>query len=97
MRIQLSEEASTDLAKGILFYETQARGLGAKFLQTMESAIESLRRYGGIHARDNGYQRLLVRKFPFAIYYQIVDEDIEIVAVIDGRRDSDWIARRLGR
>lgn len=91
MKIHMMSEASLDLAKGILFYERQSQGLGAKFLATMESEISSLLKFAGIHAFDYGYQRMLVRKFPFASYYQIVGD------VIDGQRDPEWIARRLGR
>jgi len=97
MKIRVMSEAHLDLAKGTLFYDTQSQGLGTKFLNAMESAIESLLKFAGMHARDNGYHRMLVRKFPFVVYYRMVDDVIEVVAVIDCRRDPEWIARRLDR
>ena len=40
--------------------------------------------------------RKLSARFPFAIYYRVADPVIDVVAILDCRRDPDTIARRLG-
>ena len=95
MRVQVLEEATADLADGFLFYELQAEGLGDYFLDSLWSDIQSLRFYGGIHAIHNGYHRLLSKRFPYAVYYRIEDGVARVRAVLDCRRDPDWISEKL--
>lgn len=95
MKVQVLDEATADLADGYRFYERQAEGLGEYFLDTLWSDIQSLRLSGGIHAVHNGYHRLLSSRFPYAIYYRVESEVDRVRAVLDCRRDPDWIAKKL--
>ncbi|MGI5868167.1 MAG: type II toxin-antitoxin system RelE/ParE family toxin [Kiritimatiellia bacterium] len=95
MKVQILEEATSDLAEGYRFYERQAEGLGDYFLDTLWSDINSLRLYGGIHAICHGYHRLLSRRFPFAVYYRVDDGIVRVRAVLDCRRDPRWIREHL--
>ena len=69
MKVQVLDEATSDLADGYRFYERQAEGLGDYFLDSLWSDIHSLRLYGGVHTAHHGYHRLLSKRFPFAVYY----------------------------
>lgn len=69
--------------------------MGSYFLDTLCSEIESLRLYAGIHRKVFGYFRMLSRRFPYAIYYQIDDDVIEIWRILDCRRDPMWIRKQL--
>ncbi len=95
--LRISEEALQDLNDGFLFYEAQQAGLGDYFASCLRADIEGLRVYAGIHRvvyRD--YHRLLSRVFPFGIFYTM-EKDVAVVwAVIDLRRDPEWIRQRLG-
>ena len=68
MKIQVLEDAQQDLIDGCKFYEAQEAGLGDYFLDSLFSDIDSLQLYAGIHPWHFGYQRLLSKRFPFAIY-----------------------------
>jgi len=60
MKIHLLDEAEDDLVDGYTFYENQEPGVGAYFLDSLYSDIESLILYAGIHReRHNGYRRML--------------------------------------
>ena len=95
MRLQILGLASADLLDGFRFYERQAEGVGAYFLETLVSDIESLRLFGGIHRRLFGYHRLLSKRFPFAIYYEVDGDLVSVWRVLDCRRDPTWIRRQL--
>ena len=95
MRVQVLEEATADLADGFRFYERQADGVGDYFLDSLWSDIQSLRLYGGVHAIHNGYHRLLSKRFPYAVYYRIEDGIVRVRAVLDCRRDPNWISEKL--
>lgn len=94
--IRISEDALQDLRDGYVFYETQERGLGDYFATCLRADIESLKIYGGIHRvvyRD--YHRLLSRVFPYGVFYTLEDKVTTVWAVIDLRRDPEWIRRKL--
>ncbi len=95
MKIQILPEANEDLIAGFYFYEKQSSGLGAYFLDTLFSDIESLRLYAGIHPIVFGSHRYFSKRFPFAIYYVIEGEVIRVQAVYDCRKNPVKIRRRL--
>lgn len=96
MIIQISSDALIDLEEGFAFYQRQSQGLGAYFISCLTSDIEALTYFGGVHQIVNGYHRALSKRFPFCIYYEINDETLIVVAVLDARRDPLWIRQRLG-
>ena len=96
MRVLISEGAEQDLKDGARFYEDQSAGLGEYFLDTLFADVESLRLYAGIHERHYDHYRLLSKRFPYAIYYRVHGETIEIRAILDCRRDPARIEERIG-
>jgi len=95
MKIRILPEASRDLELGGDFYESRSPGLGRYFNNCMMADIESLRIYTGIHQKDRGLYRMLGKRFPFAIYYDVKEGDVEIYAVLDCRQDPSKISGRL--
>ena len=49
MIVEIHDTAEIDLKDGFHFYERQSPGLGAYFLDSLYSDIDSLAYYGGIH------------------------------------------------
>jgi hypothetical protein len=96
MKIYILDRAEEDLFEGYRFYEGQSPGLGTYFLNCIYSDIESLLLYAGIHRTvHKNYRRLLSERFPFAIYYNVSEETINIYAIVDCRREPGWIRDRL--
>ena len=95
MEIRLLETAKQDLPAGWRFYEDNAAGLGDYFLDCIQADVRSLHVYAGIHQKSEGFHRMLVKRFPFAVYYLIEDQTIDVYAILDCRRDPDWIVKRL--
>ena len=96
MDIRLLDGAKEDLRSGWLFYERQAPGLGDRFLDAIEADVRLLPGYAGIHLQVDGFHRMLIRRFPFALYYLVEVTTIDIYAILDCRRDPSWIRERLG-
>ncbi len=95
MDIRLLESAKEDLRSGWFFYDRQAPGLGDRFLDAVEADVRLLPGYAGIHLQVNGFHRMLIRRFPFALYYLVEATTIDIYAILDCRRDPSWIRERL--
>ena len=96
MIIEVSSDALLDLEEGFAFCQRQSEGLGAYFISCLTSDIEALTYFGGIHEVVNGHYRALSKRFPFCIYYDIKDDTLIVVAVLDARRNPLWIRQRLG-
>lgn len=97
MKVRILASASRDLIEGYGFYERQGAGVGAYFLDSLYSDIDSLVISAGMHSLHFGnYHRLLSKRFPFAIYYQVEEQAVLVYAVLDCRRRPAWIRKRLG-
>jgi plasmid stabilization system protein ParE len=95
VKIKILDGAERDLEGGYHFYERQSAGLGSYFLDSLYSDIDSLSYFGGIHRVIFGYHRLLSKRFPFAVYYKIIDRGVLVMAVLDCRRNPSWIRETL--
>src|SRR4030043_1738142 len=95
MKIRILSPAERGLEEGYRFYESQALGLGSYFVDSLYSDIDSLAYFGGIHQVVFGYHRQLSKRFPFAVYYRIIDDEVVVFAVLDCRRIPSWIRERL--
>ncbi len=93
--VVILDRAAEDLEAGKLFYNEREWGIGDYFIDCLISDIASLRMYAGIHSSHFGYLRMLSKRFPFGIYYQIDDQLALVVAVLDLRRNPDSIRRVL--
>lgn len=89
------KEASVDLKMAKNFYESQSRGLGDYFKDSIISDIESLYLYGGIHFKVYGLYRLLSKRFPYGIYYDIIDSEVRIIAILDLRQNPKNIKDKI--
>lgn len=95
MEIRLLESAKEDLGEGARFYEDKSGGLGDYFLDCIQADVRSLHHFAGVHEVSGDFHRMLAKRFPFAIYYLIENDRVDIYAILDCRRDPDWIAKRL--
>ncbi len=96
MKIRLLESARKDLVHGYYFYEKQSTGIGSYFLESVYSDIDTLTENAGIHPICfGGYHRLLVSRFPFAVYYKHSEDTVLVYAVLDCRREPAWLRSKL--
>ena len=52
-------DAAEDLELGKAFYDSQEKGIGDYFVDSLLSDIESLRSFHGIHKMDFGFYRFI--------------------------------------
>ena len=96
MKLEILDLAQGDLIEGYHFYETVEAGLGIYFLDSLDSDIDSLRIYGGIHRKAyKNIHRALSKRFPFAIYYTVEWETVRVRSIVDCRRNPSWIRQHL--
>ena len=83
----LRPAAEEDVAAAYHWYEERSPGLGSEFLRAVEAGLAAVERnpeaYPELykHAR-----RALLRRFPYALFYVISPELIEVIGCIHTRR-----------
>lgn len=97
MNVVVLEDAAADLESGRRFYESHQSGIGEYFIESLLSDLNSLNLYAGIHRNHFGFHRLLSKRFPFAVYYELEGETAFVYAVLDMRREPTWLRAELGR
>ena len=98
IKITISEDAFADLHDGFDFYEHQESGLGDYFSSQIRADIDGLKITAGIHRQPHrDLHRLLSRKFPYAIFYRFTPKEALVLAVVDCRKEPDWIEQHLSQ
>lgn len=75
--------AAADVEDACRWYEGHQTGLGEAFLSAIATVIESAQtnpeRFPIIHRNT---RRALLRRFPYGIYYRLIDDQIVVVACL---------------
>ncbi len=95
MKVKLHPQARVDILRGIAFYDEQSYGLGEYFKTMVIAAIDTLQFFPAIHVKIRGYHRMLIDKFPFAVYYKIFKSEVVVYSVLDTRMNPDTINTQL--
>jgi len=94
-RIVIRPEAEGDLEEAYRWYEEQVPGLGSDFLLCFEEGLAKIERLPqGYPAVRKDIRRLLIRRFPYGIFYLLVEDSIIVLGVFHARRDpKQWATR----
>jgi len=95
MTVVILEDAAEDLESGAQFYESCATGVGDYFIDSILSDLDSLVLFAGVHPIYFGFHRMLSKRFPLGIYYEMEDEEVYVYAIMDLRATPLWIQRHL--
>ena len=95
MTVVVLEDAAQDIEDGWRFYDSREPGVGDYFAESILSDLDSLVLYAGVHRLHFGFYRMLSKRFPFAIYYEVEGELAYVYAILDMRRDPLWLRREL--
>ncbi|MFZ5619129.1 MAG: type II toxin-antitoxin system RelE/ParE family toxin [Pseudomonadota bacterium] len=95
MKIEILPSALEDIDRGRRFYARHGSGLGAYFLDSLFSDIDSLALYAGVHMQVFGFHRLLSKRFPYAVYYRVEQDACAVFRVLDCRQNPQKMKRVL--
>jgi plasmid stabilization system protein ParE len=96
-RVIVRPLAVEDLASAATWYEAQSPGLG---IELTDEVINALRRaqdapelFRILRARD-GMRRVLTERFPYRVFFSVIDETLHVHAVLHGaQHDRIWRGR----
>lgn len=87
--------AEADVEEAFAWYEKQRPGLGEAFRRALDVAVASIEEnpeaYAVIHRST---RRVLLPKFPYGLYYRVLDNNLLVVACMHGKRHPrTWRSR----
>src|SRR5438034_11548579 len=92
----IAPEAQQDLDEAYDWYEDRRAGLGEDFLSSVDACVQGICRmpmmYAVVH---ENYRRALVRRFPYAVFYEYVDDRVIVYCIFQTARDPDKWRERL--
>lgn len=81
-------EAQADLLAARDGYELQRGALGTAFMDAVDALLTRIQATPELYAAAHkGVRRAKVRRFPYVVFYRLLTDRIEVVAVLHGSRD----------
>ena len=87
--------AKVDMAEARDWYEQHKPGLGQEFLDAVDATLDRIRQSPESYAkRYKGVRPAGLRRFPYVVYYRVLDTCVEVLGVVHGSRSSKaWRSR----
>jgi len=88
-------EARTDLLDAFQWYQGKQAGLGYDFKLCVDDALLKLKTHPTFYKKiHRDIRRVLIKKFPFGIFYIVKDNRVIILAALHARRNPlKWKSR----
>jgi hypothetical protein len=94
--IRFLPELEEDLFTGYSWYEEKAHGLGEEFLRIFYASSNYLTRNALLYKLVYGdFRRLILRRFPYAIYYMMEKNEVIVSGLFHCARDPRAIRKKL--
>lgn len=96
MHLIYHPHAETELVESAQYYEQQMDGLGAEFLDEIDTAISTIQEAPTRWAIvESDVRRYILSRFPFAIYYRTLPDTLRILAIKHHSRHPDYWRYRI--
>jgi plasmid stabilization system protein ParE len=95
-KLIVAPEAEQDLAEAYAWYDSQRSGLGEEFLTSVDACIQAICRTPEMHRQvHENYRRGLVRRFPYAVFYEYANDAVTVYCIFHTSRDPKKWRQRL--
>jgi plasmid stabilization system protein ParE len=92
----VAPEAELDIDEAYAWYEGRRVGLGEEFLSCVDSCIHTICRQPEMYAFvHENYRRALVRRFPFAVFYEYEKNTVTVYCIMHTARSPQRWRERL--
>ena len=96
MNYSFHPSAKSELNEAVDFYEKYQTGLGLIFAKEIYTAIHRIIQFPKAWTQlSKNTKRCLTNRFPFGIIYQILDNEILIIAIMQLNRKPGYWENRL--
>lgn len=95
MILVLRREAETDLLEAFRWYESKRIGLGDEFMREVDAVFARVVDVpSSFPVVYRGLRRVVLKRFPYLVYFQHEEDVVQVLGVLHGRRDRKVLRRR---
>ena len=85
-----------DLNEAIEWHEKESPGLGKRFFKSFEKTKENILRPPATYPNITPQvKRILIKNFPYKVFYTISEKKIFIIGVVHSKRSNAFIRKKL--
>jgi len=82
VKLIIAQEAQQDIEEAYGWFEERRAGLGEEFLSCVDACIQNICRMPELYAKvHEEYRRALVRRFPYAVFYEFSGGQVIIYSI----------------
>jgi plasmid stabilization system protein ParE len=88
-------DAEEEFKEAVWWYGNQQEGLDLEFVRCIDDAIQKINRNPDLYPIEfENYRKKVVRRFPFKIIYEMIEDTIYVLAVFHSRRNPEQLKLR---
>ena len=92
----ITPETEQDVDEAYSWYEDSRQGLGEEFLTCVDASIQTICRTPKLYPKiHNEYRRALVRRFPYAVFYEYAKGKVIVYSIFHTSRNPEKWRNRL--
>jgi len=96
MKFDFHPEALEEFQDAAIFYESHQSGLGGRFIDAVQSAVDCIvESPDSWRVMEGDVRRFLTKVFPYAVLYTVVNDRVLIVAVMHCHREPGYWRHRI--
>ncbi len=87
-KLEVKHEAFLDIKEAYLYYESRKKGLGKRFIETLEIYIDRIQKYPEHYQiKRNPYREVFIKDFSYLIIFEIENKSVIVYAVFNTWRN----------
>jgi hypothetical protein len=96
MKYSFHPAARIELNESVDYYEERRDGLGTEFLKEIYYTIQNILKYPNAWSiLSRNTRRCLTKRFPYGVIYQIKEDEVIIIAIMQLNRKPGYWANRI--
>ena len=96
VELNFAAEVEWDVFEAYAWYESRRPGLGEEFLTCVDACIQVICRHPEMYTKVyEDYRRAMIRRFPYAVFYEYSESVVTIYCVFHTSRDPEKWRQRL--
>jgi toxin ParE1/3/4 len=102
MKVRVLSAVEREVTEAASWYEKRQAGLGADFFGEYERVISQIEEHSLRYAKletvkiDRDIRRFLLHRFPYYVAYEVVSDEVVVLAVAHTSRSPNYWLRRSG-
>ena len=95
MIVVVLREAEADIDEAFRWYEARRVGLGRELVDEVDNAFaRALAAPSSFPVAYRGFRRVVLKRFPYLVYFREHEEAVQVFGVLHGRRARGQLRRR---